>query len=566
MIFYKYTVFRRFINSLLKHHRLRVFISISITVFLGLTKGASLIILLPLLRLAGITESAGQSSRVAQMVNTVWGMLGISISLYSCLILYVLFVLLYAVLGYFKTLLDTEIVQTYKQQLRNELFSAVIKAEWGYIKNKKHTHIFNNLITEINNIGYAAQMLVYSFGTVIIFCFYLTTSLYVSFKMTIVASLCFLPLLIIQKKLNSKAYATGEIIYQRHEHLFSAVLEFINSFKIAKTYNLQNRYELEFKEITQQTTKDEYSFSKISAGTEILYEVGSAIIISLVLVLAITIVKIPIVDLLLMVYIASKLLPNISSLTRNFQYILNTLPSFEGVFNLMDQAHQNKEQHSTTTLPFNFPEKSIKFSSIGFHYEDDVPIFENFSCEIQINKTTSIIGRSGRGKSTLMELLLGLLKVQDGKILIDNVDLARSDRVAWRNSIAYIPQECFLFNATIRQNLLWSKPDASESELREVLQGVAGEFVFNLPNGLETVVGDQGIRLSGGERQRIVLARALLRNPKILILDEATNALDTDSESVIKRAIGQLKGKVTVLIISHDQHLVDEADDIIRID
>ena len=95
---------------------------------------------------------------------------------------------------------------------------------------------------------------------------------------------------------------------------------------------------------------------------------------------------------------------------------------------------------------------------------------------------------------------------------------------------------------------------------------MAGEFVFNLPNGLETVVGDQGIRLSGGERQRIVLARALLRNPKILILDEATNALDTDSESVIKRAIGQLKGKVTVLIISHDQHLVDEADDIIRID
>lgn len=566
MIFFKYTIFRRLIDSLLEKHRPRVFVSILITVFLGVTKGASFIILLPLLRLAGIAENATQNSRATHLVNVVWDRLGISISLYSCLVLYVLLVLLYAVLGYIKTLLDSEIVQTYKQTLRDELFSAVIKAEWGYIKNKKNTHIFNNLITEINNVGYAAQLLVYSFGTVVIFFFYLTTSLYVSFKMTVVASLCFLPLLFIQKRLNSKAYKTGEELYKRHETLFNAVLEFINSFKIAKTYNLQNRYELEFKHITRKTTEDEYTFSKISAGAGILYEVGSAIIISIVLVLAITIVKIPVVDLLLMVYIASKLLPNISSLTRNFQYIVNTLPSFEGVSNLLNEAQQNKEQNLTARLPFSFPEKSINFSRIGFHYENDAPIFENFSCEISINKTTSIIGRSGRGKSTLMELLLGLLKNQSGEILIDGIDLTRFDLVAWRNSIAYIPQECFLFNATIRQNLLWSKPDASEDELREVLKRVAGEFVLNLPNGLETVVGDQGIRLSGGERQRIALARALLRIPKILILDEATNALDAESESVIKRALEQLKGKVTILIISHDQHLIDHADDIIRLD
>ena len=566
MIFYKYAIFLRFINSLLKQYRIRVFISIGITVFLGLTKGVSFIILLPILRLAGIAESANQNSKAAQLVNAVWDRLGISMSLYSCLILYVLLVLLYSFLGYLKTLLDTEIVQMYKQQLRNELFSSVINAEWGYIKSKKNTHIFNNLITEINNIGYAAQLLVYSFGTVVIFFFYLTTSLYVSFKMTVVASLCFLPLLIIQKTLNRRAYATGEAIYQRHENLFNAVLEFINSFKIAKTYNLQDRYESEFKEITQQTVKDEYSFSKISAGTEILYEVGSAIIISIVLVWAITIIKIPVVDLLLMVYIASKLLPNLSSLTRNFQYILNTLPSFEGVSNLITEAKQHKEQNLNKSSSFAFPKESIKFCDIRFHYENDTPIFENFNCKIKINKTTSIIGRSGRGKSTLMELLLGLLNAQAGKILIDDVDLARFDLVAWRNSIAYIPQECFLFNATIRQNLLWSRPDASENELREVLKAVAGEFVFDLPDGLETVVGDLGIRLSGGERQRIVLARALLRNPKILILDEATNALDTDSEAVIKRAIEQLKGKVTVIIISHDQHLIDQADDVIKLD
>jgi len=554
-----------YVVSLLRYNRRNILLSLIITVFLGFSRGASLIMLLPVLGLAGITNTTDQSSRALELVAAVWKFFGVTPTLLSGLALYLLLVLAYAALNYVKTLLDTQIIERYKQNLRDDLFSAVIRAEWGFIKRSKNTPIFNNIITEVDVVGYAHQLVIASFGTGIIFLIYLTTSLYVSFKMTLIATLCFLPLIFAQKWFNKRAYRTGQEMYERHESLFNAVLEFINSFKLAKSYSLQDKYVTEFNDITRQTAGDNYNFSKIRAGTSMLYEVGSAVIICVILVWAIQVVDMPGVDLLLMIYIATKLLPNISTLTRNFQYLLNTLPSYLGVSKLLDEARENKEQNNGTISFTNFPQESIMFSGIQFSYEVDTPIFDNFNCTIPINKTTSITGESGKGKSTLIELLLGLLKPQKGKILLDTVDLNSFNLIEWRNSTAYIPQECFLFNSSIRQNLRWSKPDASEDELREALQSAAGEFVYNLPDGLETLVGDQGIRLSGGERQRIALARALLRKPKILILDEATNALDKENEALIKTAIKKLRGKTTVILISHDQIMGEEADHVIKV-
>jgi ATP-binding cassette, subfamily C, bacterial len=521
--------------------------------------------LIPVLELTGITDTGNQNSKALDIVAAVWGFLGISFTLFWGLFLYLVLVLIYALLDYIKSLLDSQVVQEYKQTLRDELFLSVIRAEWSFIKKSKNTHIFNNIITEVDTLGYASQLVLSSLGTAVIFCVYLATSLYISFKMTLIASLCFVPLLIIQRRFNRKAYITGEEIYLRHESLFSAVSEFISSFKIAKSYNLQDKYVAEFRSITRQTSIDNFEFSKIQASTSMLYGVGSALIICAILVWAVEVAKMPGVDLLLMIYVATKLLPNLSTLTRNFQYAINTLPSYLGVTKLLDEATENEETTRGAASPEFLNDTYITLSNIHFGYDEDPPIFSNLNCKIPINKTTSILGESGKGKSTLIELLLGLLKPQAGQILINGVDLNNANLMEWRNATAYIPQECFLFNASIRQNLLWSKPDATEEDLREALHSAAGEFVYNLPHGLETIVGDQGIRLSGGERQRIALARALLRKPKILILDEATNALDLENETLIKQAIDKLKWKTTIILISHDHLMSEGADQVIKI-
>jgi ATP-binding cassette subfamily C protein len=183
---------------------------------------------------------------------------------------------------------------------------------------------------------------------------------------------------------------------------------------------------------------------------------------------------------------------------------------------------------------------------------------------IPARQVTAICGPSGAGKSTLADLLLGLLQPSAGRILIDGEPLAGSRLHAWRQSIGYVPQETFLFHDTVRANLLWARPEATESEVRAALRAAAAaEFVSQLPDGLDTVTGDRGVRLSGGERQRLALARAILRQPSLLVLDEATSSLDTQNEQFIQQALERLHGELTIVIIAHRLSTVRVADQII---
>ena len=180
---------------------------------------------------------------------------------------------------------------------------------------------------------------------------------------------------------------------------------------------------------------------------------------------------------------------------------------------------------------------------------------------------TAVVGPSGAGKSTLIDMIMGLLQPERGHILIDNIPLSQSNLLSWRKSISYVPQDPFLFNGSIRENLLMIFPEATDEQIWEALEfAAAADFVRKLPQGLDTLVGDRGIRLSGGERQRIVLARAILRKPSILVLDEATSALDTENERKIQEAIEQLKGKMTIIVIAHRLSTISNADQVIVLD
>jgi ATP-binding cassette subfamily C protein len=180
---------------------------------------------------------------------------------------------------------------------------------------------------------------------------------------------------------------------------------------------------------------------------------------------------------------------------------------------------------------------------------------------------TAIVGPSGAGKSTLADLMMGLLAPDEGVVLIDALPLSGKHLHAWRRSVGYVPQENFLFHDTIRTNLQWAKSDATESEMRRALESAAAlDFVTALPSGLDTVVGDRGVRLSGGERQRIALARALLRNPNLLLLDEATSSLDSENERRIQQAVERLHGDITVVVIAHRLSTVSRADQVVLLD
>ena len=205
----------------------------------------------------------------------------------------------------------------------------------------------------------------------------------------------------------------------------------------------------------------------------------------------------------------------------------------------------------------------MRLESVSFGYEDVAePALGSVTLRIPAGRTTAIVGPSGSGKSTLADLLLGLIVPAEGRVLVDETPLTPELLPAWRDQIGYVPQDSFHFHDTVRANLLWARPEASEAELQEALEVAAAGFVTRLPQGLDTVLGDRGVRLSGGERQRIALARALLRRPAMLILDEATSSLDSENERRVQDAIERLHGRLTILVITHRLTTVRLADSI----
>ncbi len=180
---------------------------------------------------------------------------------------------------------------------------------------------------------------------------------------------------------------------------------------------------------------------------------------------------------------------------------------------------------------------------------------------IPAGATVAIVGPSGAGKSTIADLLMGLMPPASGRVMVDNVRLDASHAPAWREQVGYVAQDTPLFHDSVRANLLWARPEATEGELHDALRmAAADEFVARLPHGIDTVIGDRGATLSQGERQRIALARAILRRPRLLVLDEATNSLDSDNEARILGAIERMRGGLTVVLIAHRLSTVRRAD------
>src|SRR6185503_14709867 len=205
-------------------------------------------------------------------------------------------------------------------------------------------------------------------------------------------------------------------------------------------------------------------------------------------------------------------------------------------------------------------ERSIRLEGVDFAFAGGRSALHAIDLEIPARSTLALVGHSGAGKSTLADILGGLLAPDAGRMLLDDETLDAAARRAWRGQVAYMQQEAVLFAGSVRDNLLWARPEASEAELRQALERAAARFAFALPGGIDCDLGEGGRQLSGGERQRIALTRALLREPRLLILDEATSAIDAAAEQEVAAAVEKLKGSLTVVIIGHRGILTALAD------
>ncbi len=210
---------------------------------------------------------------------------------------------------------------------------------------------------------------------------------------------------------------------------------------------------------------------------------------------------------------------------------------------------------------------AIDFEHLGFRYHDaaeDDRVFDDLTLHIPAGQRVGLVGRSGSGKTTLTKLLLRLDDVQDGRVLVDGQDISHCTQQSLRRQIAYVPQEALLFHRSIRENIAYGRPDATEEQIREAArQANALEFIDRLPQGMDTMVGERGVKLSGGQRQRIAIARAILTDAPILVLDEATSALDSESEALVQQALERLMHGRTSIVVAHRLSTVASLDRIV---
>ncbi|MEO8192957.1 MAG: ABC transporter ATP-binding protein [Gemmatimonadales bacterium] len=549
------------LGSLFASARRRALIALALTAAVGLTEGLTLLLLLPLLQIAGVRVE-GSVSTVAGWLTSTFNFVGIRPTLVSVLLVYVAVAFLQATLIRARTMADTLAVQDYALALRKRLYSAIASAEWLVLSRLRSSDFTFALTTAVNQVENGAHNLLFLIATAVVALVYTVLAFRVSPQMSAIVLGAVAILLVIERARALLGRRSGGIVTSMTQKLYATAAEQLGGLKTAKSHGHEARHLSLFLDVSRQVNQAQVGLTRTFASLRWQMTVGSVLALAAILYLAVSTLHLQTAAILLLLFLFSRLVPRLVALQQTWQEILSAVPALETIEKLIEECERSPERGDAHQVPISL-RSGVALRDVSFSYRGEGHPVQLSSVDLQIHagKTTAIVGGSGAGKSTVADLLLGLIRPGEGSVLVDGVSLEPSHLQSWRSMIGYVPQDTFLFNDSVRFNLAWAKPEAAESDMVEALrQAAALDYVTRLPEGLDTAIGERGVRLSGGEKQRLSLARALLRRPRLLILDEATSALDSENEERIYRAIQELHGEMTIVVITHRLSTIRDAD------
>ena len=536
----------------------RALTALVLTAAVGLTEGITLLLLIPLLQLAGVAvgESIGS---IAAPLRSAFSAVGVTPTLVSVLVVYVAVSVIHASLVRARSMADAVAVQKYTFALRERLYSAIARAKWLVVSRIRSSDFTYALTTAADQVDNGANNVLFLIATAVVALVYAGVAFRISWSMTAIVLGTSILLLFVERARTLLGRSRGKEVATSTAALFSTASEHLGGLKTSKSYGYEERHLSLFVEITRQVNTARIALTRAFASLRWQTSIGSALALSVILYLAVGVFHLQTAAILLLLFIFSRLVPRMVTLQQTLQEILSVTPALEAIDSLIVECEAAPERTSDSQKPIAI-EKGIELRNVSFSYTGSSPQLHDVSIELPAGKTSAIVGTSGAGKTTIADVLLGLIPPDSGSVTIDGTQLDDSHLVSWREQIGYVAQDTFLFNDTVRFNLDWAAPGASEDEMRAALESAAADFVWRLPKGLDTPIGERGVRLSGGERQRLGLARALLRHPRVLILDEATSSLDSENEDRIFNAIQRLHGEMTIVIITHRLATIRSAD------
>lgn len=531
----------------------------------SLTEGVSLLLLLPILKLI---NPAHPSTNLAVPTGKLAPLLGspLLLSLGTVLAVFVLAITLRALLMRYKDISTAAFLYDLVNQLRDELFRAIAGARWAHLARVRGSDINHALTADIDRVQMAAAGLLQLLQTGIIIVVYALVALVLSPVMTLVAIVIGAVVLGLLSPIRRLAIRYGTTLTSQRQEQYRIVSEFVGGVKLAKASNTEPLYVEQLSGTLFAMRHGTLHFMRLFTIGTLLFQIGTAIGLAIFIWLAVGHFAVVYSSLITLVLLFMRIGPRVAAVHGGVQSVLSNLPALTAMLAMRDSCRAEAEP-PRQTAPAPVAARSITFDKVSFGYgEAGSFALQDVSFVLPANEITAIIGPSGSGKSTIADVLMGLIEPAAGSIRADDTKLGPDNYRAWRDSLAYVPQDSFLWHDTIARNLRVGREDLSEARLWEALDFAdAANLVRKLPQGLQTVVGDRGIRLSGGERQRIALARALLRNPQLLVLDEATSALDWESQAAIANSIRRLRGHMTVVTIAHRPSMVAFADWVVAI-
>lgn len=392
----------------------------------------------------------------------------------------------------------------------------------------------------------------------------------ISWQLTLVSTLLLAAVALVNQSFTRRAKYFGQVLTQKARAYSSTMLELLNGMRIIKAVGSEEREFTRLKTLLRDHEKAEFKSQMNSAAVGPISEVTGIFTLIIIIFVGRSFfsTRIDALSAVLLTYLVVlfRLLPFISQLNNIRNSLANTTASVEIVHDFL--RTDNKPFMPKGSITYSGLQKGIQFERVTFSYpgQKDL-VLKDIDLFLPRGTTLALVGGSGAGKSTLADLLARFYDPTDGRITIDGKDLREFELHSLRKVMAIVSQETFLFNDSVRNNISYARPEATEEEIVEAAKRAnAYEFITRLPQGLDTEVGDRGVMLSGGQRQRLAIARGLLQDPDILILDEATSALDTVSERLVQEAIDELSRDRTVLVIAHRLSTVQKAHQIAVLD
>jgi ABC-type multidrug transport system fused ATPase/permease subunit len=465
------------------------------------------------------------------------------------------------------TIRNVTLIAGFMNYIRLEIYQSLLNSSWSFFIRKRKSDLINVLTSEIpratGGINTFMQLI-----TSIIFTFVqVGIAFWISQSITIFVVLCGLLISVFSRKYIKKSKALGNKTSKLLEDYLSGITDQLNGIKEIKINTLEESRVLWLKSLTNKMFEEQLENIRLKTSSQLLYKVVSTLIIAFFIFFSVKIFHAKPDQFLIIIIIFSRLWPRITGIQSNLEQIAASIPSFKRLIDLKVDCTESTEIQGRNMKSKAIDVKAgIELHNITFRYNSNKEEYalKNINLKIPANNMTAVVGKSGAGKSTLVDIVMGLNQPEKGQVLLDGKCLKKEDIFSFRKLIGYVPQDPFLFNGSIKENLLLLKPNATAEQLWEALEfAAADDFVKKLSKGIDTVIGDRGIKLSGGERQRLVLARAILCKPAILILDEATSSLDTENESKVQESIERLKGQMTIIVIAHRLSTIRNADQVI---